>query len=394
MMGVIAFCNLTSPVLAAGNAGLAQVAFSKGLLAYNQKNFIEAAQEFQTAVNLEPEKLPTAHLFLGLSLWQLGKTDEARPHFQAVINTSTSATDKQMAQNYLGQKKSADRRLRGNVSVAALYDSNVTLEPSAITVASLPSSKDDFVSQTSAGISYQMVAKKNYGFIANASYSQSIHADLDQFNYGLAHVDLTENFAHGNFWASSPLIYEYSLLGTNSYLNSYQWKPSLGLKEGKHFITVVRPWARRDAFLQDTTTHAQDRDAWSIDASVVQYFMLNQKQTAYISAGYTLESNLADGNDWDYTAHKIDITVGAPLFAKVNASVSTSITADEKYKHTDSIIGTKRSDDGVNITTSLSRELGKNFTLAGSYSFMKNNSNIAYFEYTRHLAGVTLAFRF
>ncbi|OGP09659.1 MAG: hypothetical protein A2048_03945 [Deltaproteobacteria bacterium GWA2_45_12] len=422
---------------AAGPEGRAEVVFSKGLLEYNDWQYARAAVLFSEAASLNPRhhgaayfaglshynlknssqaigffkkaadlvpQDPSSHLFLGLSLWKEGKKEEARFQFETVLKLKASSSEKEIARGYLETNKSSlkkesaqpetTRPFFAYASLTTLFDSNVTLEPNDLSLSSLPSDKDDWVWGVGVGTGYHFVNREKYGLMVDVSHNHSIHAELEDFNYGVTHVGLTERFTHGSFWATLPLVYEASMLGSEGYLQSFQWNPNLGLKHGTHFISLFRPRARRDVFLQDTSTQDQDRDAWAVEGSFSEYFILNKKQSAYIMTGYTFGANLADGDDWDYLSHTLQAVAAFPLFWDLGIQGAASYLLDKNFFNTDSILGEERSDDAFTLTGSLYRRVGAWLTVTGFYSYTSNSSNIDYFEYKKHVGGLSLGFRY
>ena len=110
--------------------------------------------------------------------------------------------------------------------------------------------------------------------------------------------------------------------------------------------------------------------------------------------GYTFGANLADGDDWDYLTHTLQAVAAFPLFWDLGIQGAASYLLDKNFFNTDSILGEERSDDAFTLTGSLYRRVGAWLTVTGFYSYTSNSSNIDYFEYKKHVGGLSLGFRY
>ncbi|HLG23268.1 MAG TPA: tetratricopeptide repeat protein [Candidatus Manganitrophaceae bacterium] len=63
----------------------AQEEFNEGVKAYRNEQYVNAQKHFENVTKIEPD-LPEAHLNLALSLYQQGKTDQAKKHYDDAGN--------------------------------------------------------------------------------------------------------------------------------------------------------------------------------------------------------------------------------------------------------------------------------------------------------------------
>ncbi len=81
-------------------------------------------------------------------------------------------------------------------------------------------------------------------------------------------------------------------------------------------------------------------------------------------------------------------------------AVTTSLAFDyykQQYENPNSFSPTgseRRNDDILFVTATLSRDIGKSFTVAVEYNYTRDQSNIRVFDYARNIFSLTLSGRF
>ncbi len=421
---------------AAGNLGKAEIAFSQGLLAYHDQKYAEASQFFSQAVKLDSSHQPAAYFlgmsefqqennaeaieafdkaialkpqdaepyfYRGLALYRLEKKTEAKSDFSKAVTMAPPGPIRDLSKSYLRRINFGNALERGSHektkpwftygSFSTRYDSNVSLNPENVTIASLPTSTADAQLSTRVGGGYHLIDHRQYRLTSEASYYQSIYPDHTGFNYGLVHAEINNQFRRDALSVRAPLAYEFSLLGTSKYLSSALLAPGVSYLIGNKFLTQFTPEIRYNSFFQTLAAAAQNRDAWNFQLEVAEsIFLIDQQHFARVS--YTYENNFAKGNDWDYQAHSIGAMLYLPLLYEVNMQLRGQWTVDKSFANIDSILGTKRSDFGQNYGATFSRKITPHLEGSLHYDFYRNTSNQAFFQYNRHLAGGTLVVRY
>lgn len=424
-------------------SGKAEIAFSQGLLNYQKGQYAQAQQQLSRAIELNPEHGtaayflgmtffhtenypeaitafnqavahdeadPNAFFYRGLSHYRLGQMDlgqmdlgetkSAEADFEKVVALTPDGPLKELAQSYL---RSLQGPLKNNVATAkswfvnatltSLFDTNASLDPDNLTLASLPSDQNDAQIAVQARGGYHWFENDWYRLTTEASYYQSAYLELDRFNYGLAHAELGNQFHWGNLGLQAPVSYEFSLLGRDKYLNSLQMAPTVSYTLGRRLLSQLTSRARYDGFFQTFTNAAQDRDAWNLQLELAEY-LLTDDQKHYVKTAYIFEKNWADGNDWDFHIHKIELATLTPFFAGINLDLHAVFTLERQFASVDSVLGSKRNDFGQAYGVGLSRQIIDHLSIKAHYDYYLNDSNQGVFTYNRHLAGVTFATNF
>jgi tetratricopeptide (TPR) repeat protein len=81
--------GLLAPRPASGATEKAEVAYAKGILAYDQRNYLDALEHFRKAVELQPDNAD-AHFYVGLSLSRIGEFAEAITALETALRLDPS----------------------------------------------------------------------------------------------------------------------------------------------------------------------------------------------------------------------------------------------------------------------------------------------------------------
>lgn len=432
LMGVMAGILSTAGTLhAAGDLGKAEIAFSEGLLAYRDKNYAKALGLFSRAAELDPGH-QAASYFLGMSRFHQGQYPQAIEAFHAAIQMKSTDPEPyfyrglshyrlndrpaslpdfkeaarlagegnlgDLARSYVRSLEAGDSLLKAGGAgrrwfvsggLSSEFDSNVSLDPDQVTLATLPSDQNDILFAIQARGGYHWFQNDRYRLTTEAALSQTIYVELQGFNYGLAHAEVSHQFRFGDLIFKLPTAYELSLLGQSKYLSSLLASPSMSYLWRNRLFTQITPAVRYDNFFQTLTNAAQDRDAWNLKIQVAEY-LLGDDQGHSLKASYTFEQNLAQGDDWDYRAHSIGVGLLLPFPGEMDLDLHAEVTFDKGFQNVDSVLGSRRDDFTQAFGLSLSREIFKHLSLNGHYDFFRNSSNQGFFTYNRHLGGITV----
>lgn len=432
---------LSSQAWSAGSQGRAEIAFSRGLLHYSGKNTVKAERDFSAALQNDPRHAEAAYFlgrisfdradytkassffrksiasrsdqaepyfYLGLSQYRLKKSAEALVAFRRAEEIAEAGQIKDLSKSYRRSLEGGSAPIEKAVSPSAqtqrnfflygsvgiFYDSNVSLLPDGLTLTTAPSDRNDAQINARLGGGYHLLHKSNHTLTAEASYAQTFYPSLTDFDYGTAHVEARWQLRQKRFSFLLPAYYEFSLLKTTKYLHNINIAPSVSVSLNPHVLLQLSQKLRYDFFFQGTLTNGeQNRDALNLQTEPAVYFFWNsQKGVARIA--YTFETNRSRGDDWQYDGHTLSAFVSHPIVWDIRGTACASYTFQKNFDHVDSVIGEQRKDTFQNYSGTISKDFLKNFTTSLQYSYQRNNSNIDFFQYDRHLAGVSFAYRY
>lgn len=425
---------LSFAVEAASPVRRAEVDLSQGLLAFKGRDYGEAERHFSSALEKDRENF-SATYFLGVTRYHLGKYDEAVALLDQAIQKNSREPEsffyRGLSYYRLKQKEEAIRDFKKVTEIASpgpmvdlsasylrrleesgtiseigrerrwflfgnfgsLSDSNVSLNPDGVTLATLPSDRSDVQLSARGGGGYHFLSDERYRLSGRASYEHSFHLELGEFDYGLTTVGVEPSLKRGPWEIGVPFIYQFSFLDGEKYLSRPALAPSVQHLLGNRLLSKLAVQGRLDSFFQTVTNPAQNRDAKNLNIEFAEY-LLGDDQGHFLKASYLFEKNWADGADWDYQAHGIGFAMKSPLFRKTSFYFYGEIFFDRKFDHVDSVLGSRRDDFLQAYGLKLTRRIVKSVDFVGSYDFYRSRSNQTFFSYSRHLAGGSIAFSF
>ena len=397
---------ILQPLLASGYEP-GQTAFLMGVTATKEGQYSEALEYFRKA-EAEPKVAQEAKFQASLALAALNRTKEARKTMEESIALNPQSQTADFAQRYMGilaQRVEEQRPFHITVSSGFDYDSNVTLAPGGGATVSTVSGKASAVFSQAALLEYTILPSGPFSVLTQYSYFQNFHPAVqgyDIMNHFMG-ITPTYGFKNGRFWL--PMNYTYMDLQSDKYYTGFMANPTylhlvterLGLEVGakynrQYYWTPV-------FFTQDNRTG----NAWGGNVGMY-YFFNNQKGFVQARIGYL--HNNTTGSNWDSSSYNLLLSLLWPITEKLKYNVFLDLT-NQPYENTfyngatvGNILGAplipqpKRHDMIAMVGMQASYELLKGLEASIHWYFIRDNSNINLYNYSRHIAGGQLAYRY
>jgi tetratricopeptide (TPR) repeat protein len=385
--------------LKAANFQPGKVAFLQGMAAYKQKRYAEAAEFFQVA-QADPQVAQEAKVQLSLALAAQNKVSEAKKTMQEAISINPQSPAANYAQGYaqaMDRGMKEVKRFRFYATTGWDYDSNVTLQPGDPGAAQLVSGKSDFLYTQTAGLEYNLVPQGPWGLWTSASYYQNFHLRLgnfDMFNYILG-LTPTYTWAKGRVWV--PFLYNFTDVGSDKYYASYAVAPTyLHLITPKVGVEAGFRFARK--YYTTPVVFPQDeRSSKNWGGTVALYYFL-KNQEGYIQGRFTYENDNTGGSNWNSNSYRLTLAALYPIKDRLKLRAFADLTFqpyDNPFFDGNPLaVNPKRYDTifitGVEATYNIWQGLEANL----HYYFVRDNSNIALYDYDRHIVGLQLGYRY
>ncbi|MBM4285524.1 MAG: tetratricopeptide repeat protein [Deltaproteobacteria bacterium] len=385
--------------LKAANYEPGKTAFLMGMAAFKQKRYGPAVDYFRQA-QADPAVAQEAKVQESIALAALQRFSEARKSMQEAVSLNPQTQVASLAQGYLqamDRTLKEEKRFKFFATTGFDYDSNVTLQPGDPASASAVSGKSDFVYTQTAMMEYNFVPQGPWGLWASASYFQNFHFRLgnyDVFNYILG-VTPTYTWAQGRFWV--PFFYNFTDVGSDKYYTAYTVAPTyLHLFTPKVGAEVGIRFSRRYYF-QPITFYQDDRSGKNLGCTVALYYFLKNQQ-GYIQGRFTYNNDYAAGSNWRNNAFQFTLAALYPVTDSLKVRGFFDVTiqpyTNNFFNGNPFVSNPKRSDTvfitGVEATYNVWKGLEANV----HYYFVKDKSNIALYDYDRHIVGLQLGYRY
>ena len=384
-----------------------QTAFLMGVAATQEGQYSEALDYFRKA-EAEPKVAQEAKFQASLALAALNRVKEAKQAMAESIALNPQSQTADFAKRYMGilsQRADEQRPFRITVSSGFDYDSNVTLSPGGGTEVTGISGKASGVSFQTALLEYTILPAGPFSLLTQYSYFQNFHFALPTYDIMSHFIGLTPTYAfkNGRFWL--PVNYTYMDLQSDKYYTGYQVTPTylhlitekIGLEVGarfnnQHFWTPL--------YL------AQDNRSGNLWGGNVGMYYFFKKQKGFVQARLGYWNNNTKGDNWDSNSYNLYLSLLCPISDKLKYNMFLDLT-QQPFTNTwynGATVGNvqgaplisqpKRRDQILMFGMQFTYELFKGMEAGVHWYFIRDNSNIDLYNYSRHIAGGQLAYRY
>lgn len=404
-----------------------QVNFLLGIVAVKQKRYSEAVDYFQKAEQ-DPKVAQEAKFQKSLALAAQNRLKDAKKSMDEVITLAPETDTAGFAQRYASALERRLYEMRPFRFYGALgfdFDSNVTVQPGDATAARLVSGQGDAVYTYAASLEYNLFPTTPYGLLAQYAFYQNFHPRLtkyDLMSHTLGLVPLYK-FPNARLWL--PFNFNFTDLESDKYYTAYTLTPTylhlltpkVGLEVGTRLARKYYWFPLKIAPPDTTVTFIpnDDRSARNVGASLGLYYFL-KNQEGYLQARLAYEHDFASGSNWESSTYRLFLMALYPATPRLKLSTFLDL-ALQPYMHRqvqfNIVPGTdpptvildpvtlsplttvsRRRDQILTFGVAATYEVYKGLEFNVHYYLVRDDSNIALYDYIRHIVGCQLGFRY
>jgi len=370
-----------------------------GLAYYKEKNYPQAVQYFRKAQQ-DPKLAQDAKFQEAMALAAQNRLREAKQTMTEAIGLNPQSVTAGFAQGYaasLDRRLKDYKRLRFSAFGGFDYDSNVSLQPGDAAGSVPVSGKNDVFWSLAASVEYNVMRPGPLALWAYYGYYQNFHHKLTEYDLwsNTAGVVPTYTWEKSRLWM--PYVFNYSVLGYNPYSTSHALSPTyLYLVTPKIGVEAGAQWAHRE-YWYPTYIDEDNRSGNLLVGTIACYYFL-KKQEGYLQARFSYERDFTRGRNWDSSAYRFGLAFLYPLNEKWKVKATGDFvmqpydnfwfngipTADNPKRYDNIFIG------GLEIT----RIIYKGWEINAHCYYIRDESNIALYDYDRVITGVQLGYRY
>ena len=384
-----------------------QVAFFRGMAEAKEKRFSIALDYFQKA-EADPKIAQDAKFQASLVLAAQNRPKEARESMKAAISINPQTQIADFAQRYTGilEKQWQEiKPFRASVTSSFDYDSNVTLQPGSPAAAAQVSGRGDAVFTQTANIEYNLNAGKPFSFLTQYSYFQNFHPRISSFDIMSHYVAAipTYNYSSGRAWL--PFSFNYMDVQADKYFTGYLVNPTWLHLLNEHVGVEGTARFNRRYYWTPIFLPQDDRSGKDVGGSLGVYYFF-KKQTGFLQARFSYDHDFTTGSNWDSSSYRLLFAALYPVTEKlkVNAFVDLNLqpydnafvdgTTVDNIPGNPLIQSPKRLDKVFITGLQISYELYKGLDFNVHYFFTRDDSNTAIYDYSRHIVGAQVGYRY
>ncbi|SFP28114.1 porin family protein [Hydrogenimonas thermophila] len=370
-----------------------------GRSAYKLGKFEEAISAFERVLMLEPTNI-RAKLEIAKIYFETKKLDKSKNLFEEILKENIPVQVKLNVKKYLKAIEKSRKKsfLKAIAVVGISYDSNVNNSPvdEQYYIPKLQINLDNTVTYDSDYAHQEIL-------ILNHLYDIGNPGGFALKNNFLFFLKTMEKYSDKNifFYSYSPAIsyrknkylvdlaigYERMFYGSNPYLHTFYFSPSLQYMLSKTFMYKISLKFQRK-IPESLLNKERDANFYEIFLSIQK--KLSNKFFINPTISYQQERKI------DSVLTNIDldaIALGLGTVYKFTEDKSFGLKLlyrDIKYKDIDSLYGTKRKDRYYNFSISFTKKMSKGFIFQGSIGHIKNYSNHPSSAYKKSYANINI----
>jgi len=383
-----------------------QTAYLQGMAATKEGQYSEALDYFRKA-ETDPKLAQEAKFQASLALAALNRLKEAKKSMADSIALNPESQTADFAQRYMGaltQRLEELRPFHITVTSGFDYDSNVTLAPGGGAITTV-SGKASAVFSQSALLEYTLFPAGPFSILSQYSYFQNFHPAVEGYDIMSHFMGLTPtySFKSGRFWL--PFSFTYMDLQSDKYFTGFLLTPTYLHLFTEHIGLEVGARYNRQYFWTPVYLTQDDRSGKALGGNVGWYYFF-KKQKGFLQARFSYLHNSTTGNNWDSSAFNLLLSALWPVTEKLKFNVFLDLSL-QPFEHTfytgataGNILGAplipqpKRQDEILMLGLASSYELIKGLEVGVHWYYIRDKSNIWLYNYSRHIAGGQLAYRY
>jgi tetratricopeptide (TPR) repeat protein len=387
-----------------------------GFMAYRQKNYRQAIDLLRANVPSDENFAQLSRFYAGLSLSALGFPQEARSELEEALRLQPVSPLTLPAQRFgeaLERVEERQQRFSGEVRIGLFYDSNVTVVPNASSDLVAQVLREDQQQRGSAGelatlnLSYTWLRSLDWEGTLSYRFLQTYNNQLTDFNVQNHTPTLGAAYRHVFYdmlsYTGLQLTSDFIMLGDTRFVQRWIINPYLSLFENAGNLTTLQlRFQLMDFFNPPNMNPDERRDGVNYMIGPLHFFLYGEGRH-YLKLGYQYDYDATEGNNWDYTGHRLlagaqytlpwwDIRLRYDLDFHVrsyaNANSLIPVTAPGTIRRKDH--------EAVHLF-SVGKDFmvkSQRFTAALEYLYDDNRSNLDPYAYDRQVVTSSLTWRF
>ena len=396
------------------------IGYYLGFIEFQKQNFRDALGYFRANVPSDDTFAQLASFYSSLTLARLGSPGQAKAEIDQALRlqpASPLTTPAQRLGEILGKAAEQEKFFRGELRLGVFYDTNVPVNPdrssdgTSILIRNAQQRQKSEGEMVSLDLAYTWLRTVDWEGTISHRFLQFYNNRLTEFNsqsntptLSIANRGLLPTgLGDLPYTAGAQLSYDYISLGNRSFTQRWIVTPYVSISENDSNITTFQyrfQW--KDFFHDRDFVRREIRDAKNYMVGATHFYLF-EKGRHYLKLGYQYDAEPAEGENWSYRGNRLltGFQYTLPWW-----DVRFRYDLDfhwRSYTEKNSLLpalpspanGTVRRRDRQPIhLTGLAKDFLENFTVAIEYLFDQGRSNLAPFDYKRHIVTTSFAWRF
>ncbi|MBW2269579.1 MAG: tetratricopeptide repeat protein [Deltaproteobacteria bacterium] len=367
-----------------------------GMAAYRAGDHEGAKPHLERAGELDPTLSDEARYYSGLSEAMLGNMQAAASAFDDAATQSPLSPLGQSAQSFqqrLEQPQEPARRWQASFAVGSEVDSN----PLIIGKSTAEEGETDGRVVLRPSASYRFLDAEDFSVTAGYDGYLSVHFSRNKPNIQIHNPWLSGSYDVGPVRLGLRYDYSFTMVDTDDPLRHlHRITPSALVRQGDWGASLLYYQFNTQDFDGATDPkEAFDRDGERHVPGFTQFFFLPEPFT-YVRLGVLGSFQDTDGTEFEHDGVEAQFGAGYDF----DFGISLAWLYQYKYRDYDntSVVSSpsfkSRQDDMHVVTAEFSKMLAEHWQVSVGMALTFNDSNVPFYDYTRHIGGAYVTYHF
>jgi tetratricopeptide (TPR) repeat protein len=375
-----------------------KIAFLKGMFLQQQEKYEDAISSFETAAHRNEALRQAADFQIARCYTKKQDLKRARLRLEAAIQQDPTTDLAGFARQYvelIEKRMEAERPIRLTVGLYGQYDTNVVLKP--IDDALAPDVTDEGSRAFMGSVRLDYIPRLQGDWLFNAYYAGSgvFHDKFSKSHDSISNsIYLAPGYRIKNGAFNLTMRYDHALVRDPSYkgyMGAFTIAPMLRRVLTPTQILELSAGWRRSSYYRSVFLRDEDRDATGF-VGYLSWIWLYKKD-GFLNARYSFATDNTDGANWDRCSHAFSLNLGIPVAEKVLLQLS-GMAAFDLYDNQHTIFQVTRNDSRYQGSIGIDWNAFRNFHVIGQFSAIRNDSNIAIYDYDREVYTLGIEYRY
>jgi predicted negative regulator of RcsB-dependent stress response len=375
----------------------ASIAFLRGLVSAKEGNHEAAIASFTKARDLDETLSQSAELQIALAQVRAKRFREAAERLRTVITINPTSDLASFAKDYeiaLVQRRERHKAWLFTLGAAYQYDDNVVLKPTEAIPGVKISHEEDSSAVGELKVEYRPYLEGAWTLSGQYGFYGNIHSRLHSYDLMVQSLSLIPGYDFGTHAVTLPLAYNHVWLRRHEYMSLASAKPTLNmvLGTGGQIGQLSFGYSMRD-LLQRPLMEEEDRNG-NIFSLSIGFLSPLRADRGTLNFRYELVGEDTQGKNWENTGHRFGAGFLIPIWKNINL-IGSGEAFLQYYENKHTVFGKTRRDYTYAASAAINwRDLYPGLNLNVEYSYSRDDSNIAIYDYKRNMYTVGLEYRF
>ncbi|CAG1066719.1 Magnetosome protein MamA [uncultured bacterium] len=370
------------------------VRFLKGLVFMKTGRTEEAVASFRAAKAVDGSLSQSADYHAALAYMNASRYDEALGALKEAVVNDPSTDLAEYAREYsrsIEKKKEREKPLKLSAGLRLEYDDNVILKPADAAAAAGMTGEGDFREVLTFRADHARTAKGPWSLKASWSLYAANQHSLETHEVISNKFSVTPAYNYTEGSAAVSIIYSNSLVENALYLDSLTVQPSWSRTLGPSSMVTFSGRLQKREYHQEPFSDAEDRDSVDYGISAAYHRFLGNG--GFWSLRYELNREETDGANWEYEGKRASVNVLYPLQEAFKLQAFAEWLVQD-FSNANSFFFVEREDKVFTASLLASYAVAANADLMVQYTHVRDDSNIAIYDYERNIYSAGIDYRF